>query len=152
MRRKDREVADFDGITDILKRCDVVRLGLNGDPYPYVVPLSFGYQAGNGRITIYFHGANVGHKHDLIEKNDNVCVEADIFRGYVHHPGGGGTVDYESFIGFGKITRITGGEAVRGMELILEHCGYGGMEFELNDKTRMYKIELESFSGKKRFV
>jgi len=151
MRRKDREVTDFAEIADILKRSDTIRLGLHGDPYPYVVPLSFGFEAQDGQIALYFHGATEGLKHDLIQNNPLVCVEADILHRYAE-TGGSVTAEYESFIGFGRIERVSGGEAERGLDLLLCHCGYEGFEYDRSalGRTWVYKIELDSFTGKRR--
>ena len=44
MRRKDREITDFDEIVSIIKRCDVCRLALNDEEFPYIVPLNFGLE------------------------------------------------------------------------------------------------------------
>ena len=153
MRRSDREVTGFNEITDILRRADTLRLGLHDDPYPYIVPLSFGYEAAEGRISLYFHGATEGLKHKLIKHNPHVCVEADIFHRYAE-VGGGITTEYESFIGFGKAERVTGTQAAKGLDLLLEHCGYVGYSYtqaEL-DATGVYKITLESFTGKRRRI
>lgn len=153
MRRADREVTDFIEIIDILRRADTIRLGLHDEPYPYVVPLSFGFEAEDGKIMLYFHGAKEGFKHDLIARNPNVCVEADIFHRYMETTGGM-TTEFESFIGFGEAVRVAGDEAVRGMDLLLSHCGYGGFEYNhaaLNT-TAVYKVTLDSFTGKRRFV
>jgi nitroimidazol reductase NimA-like FMN-containing flavoprotein (pyridoxamine 5'-phosphate oxidase superfamily) len=57
-------------------------LGLYGDDYPYIVPLSFGFEESDGVVCIYFHGAKEGFKQELIAKNNRVCIEADIFGGY----------------------------------------------------------------------
>ena len=151
MRRTDREVTDFDQLMDILRRADTLRLGLHDEPYPYVVPLSYGFEAVDGRVTLYFHGASEGLKHELIRRNPHVCVEADIFHRYAETPGGV-TVVYESFIGFGTARRVTGEQAARGMDLLLEHCGFGGFAYtrEALAATAMYAIELESFTGKRR--
>ena len=153
MRRADREVTDFQEIADILRRADTVRLGLHSDPYPYVVPLSFGIEACDGKITLYFHGAKEGFKHDLIRENPLVCVEADIFHGYAGTRQSL-TAEYESFIGFGRAELITGEDAVKGMELLLAHCGYEGFEYgrAALDITAVYRITLDSFTGKRRFV
>lgn len=151
MRRSDREVTDFAELADILRRADTFRLGLHGDPYPYVVPLSFGFEAANGSMTLYFHGAKEGLKHDLIQRNPHVCVEADIFHRYAA-VGDSITVEYESFIGFGKATRVTGDEAVSGLDALLTHCGFNGFAYDRAalDVTWVYKIELDSFTGKRR--
>jgi len=153
MRRADREVTDFDEIVDILRRADTMRLGLHDTPYPYVVPLSFGFEAGGGRIALYFHGAAEGLKHELIARDCHVCVEADIFHGYAETPGSVTTV-YEGFIGFGACARAEGGEAARGIGLLLEHCGYAGYGYEPGalERTGVYRIALESFTGKRRRV
>ena len=154
MRRTDREISDFGEIADILRRADTIRLGLHAEPYPYVVPLSFGFEASDGKITLYFHGAAEGFKHELIRKNPLVCAEADVFHAYEETPNGGITTRYESFIGFGKAEIVTGGEAVRGMDLLLAHCGFPGFEYDpaALECTRIYKIELDSFSGKRNIA
>ena len=151
MRRTDREVTDFNEIFGILERSDTIRLGMNGidGGCPYVVPLSFGCETAGGKIIVYFHGASEGMKHGLIKNNPLVCVEADIFHGYTDREKAT-TAMYESFIGFGKAEVIRGGEAARGMDLMLIHCGYDGYEFDRGriDETGIYKIVLDSFSGK----
>ena len=153
MRRTDREVTDFDEISGILRRADTIRLGMNGEPYPYVVPLSFGFSAAGRRIALYFHGAGEGLKHELLRRDPRVCVEADIFHRYAE-VSGGITTEYESFIGFGRAARVAGEEAARGMELMLEHCGFSGYVYTRAalEATTIYKIELERFSGKRRRV
>jgi len=153
MRRSDREVTDFTQITDILRRADTIRLGLHAEPFPYVVPLSFGFEARDGKIVLYFHGATEGLKHDLIQKNSHVCVEADILHRYAS-VGNNVTAEYESFIGFGKAERVTDDEAIRGLDLLLTHCGYDSFEYDRTvlDITWVYKIELASFTGKQRFL
>lgn len=153
MRRNDREVTDFAEITDILRRSDTMRLGLHSDSYPYVVPLSFGFEASGGKITLYFHGAKEGLKHDLIQKNPLICVETDILRRYASTERSV-TAEYESFIGFGKAERVTGDDAAKGLDLMLSHCGYDGYEYDRSvlEVLWVYKIELDSFTGKKRSI
>jgi nitroimidazol reductase NimA-like FMN-containing flavoprotein (pyridoxamine 5'-phosphate oxidase superfamily) len=153
MRRQDREITNFDEITDILRRADTLHLGMNGNPFPYVVPLSFGYEAENGVITIYLHGAAEGFKHDLIRRDNNVCVEVSIFHRFAR-VGDDVTTEYESVIGFGHAKVVTGGEAVRVMDLMLAQCGFEGFLYDkaaLN-VTRIYKITLADFTGKRRLV
>jgi len=153
MRRSDREVTGFNDIVDILNRADTIRIGLHNTPYPYVVPVSFGFEAADGKIEIYFHGAKVGLKHDLIANNPNVCVEADIFHNYAE-VSDGLTVVYESFIGFGIAELVCGGEAAKGIDFLLLHCGYTGFAYDHSelDVTAVYRITLESFTGKRRFI
>lgn len=153
VRRKEFALFDFDEIVDILRRSDVIRLGLSGREFPYIVPLSFGFEAEKGQITIFFHGAKVGFKHELIAENSNVCVESDIFNGYAEVPHGI-TAEYESFIGFGRAETVSGKEAERGIELLLSHCGFSGYDCDSAalQATGVYKIVLDSFSAKRRPV
>ena len=62
---------------DVLQRCDTVRIGIQGNKYPYVVPVSFGAEWENEQIAVYFHCAKQGMKVDLIDHNPYVCVESD---------------------------------------------------------------------------
>ena len=153
MRRTDREVTSFAELTDILRRADTIRLGVHGEPYPYVVPLSFAIEAGEGKVALYFHGAKEGLKHELLARNPHVCVEADIFHGYAETPGGV-TTQYESFIGFGKAGRVYGEEAAKGLNLLLARCGYDGHTYDTAalEGTAVYRIELEEITGKRRFI
>ena len=70
MRRNDREITEFSEMTDVMKRCDGCRLALNDEEgYPYLLPLNFGMEETDGRVTLYFHGAKEGKKYDLIRKH-----------------------------------------------------------------------------------
>ena len=78
MRRNDREITEFSEMTDVMKRCDVCRLALNDEEgYPYLLPLNFGMEETDGRVTLYFHGAKEGKKYDLIRKDARASFEMD---------------------------------------------------------------------------
>lgn len=77
MRRKEREITDCEKMIAILERCDCCRLGLIDNGSPYIVPLNFGWDAGNGALILYFHCAGEGKKLDLIRKNSPAAFEAD---------------------------------------------------------------------------
>ena len=62
MRRNDREIRDFDEILEVMKKCDVCRIAMQGGEYPYMVPLNFGMAVDGQQITLYFHGAQTGMK------------------------------------------------------------------------------------------
>jgi len=145
MRRSEREITDFNDIVDVFRRSDTVRLGLFGAEYPYVVPLSFGFEVADGKIVLYIHGANEGFKHDLIASNSKVCAEVDIFHGYAQSERGI-TTKYESAIGFGYAEKVVGDEAVRGIDLLLARCGFEGFEYgrEAVGGLTVYRVVLES--------
>lgn len=54
MRRKDREVTDLSDIIGIMENCDVCRLALNDDSYPYILPLNFGMAVNGDKIQLGF--------------------------------------------------------------------------------------------------
>lgn len=101
MLRKSREVTDHGDIMDIVRRSLTLRVGFYGEEYPYVVPVSFGFDISGEKPVFYFHGAKIGYKLSLLEKNDRVCAESDIFR-RVTPTARGITALYESFIAFGR--------------------------------------------------
>lgn len=77
MRRKDREVSDKEKIRRIISECYCCRLGFNDNGEIYIIPLNFGFDFKDERLTFYFHGAKEGRKIDLIKKTTSVGFELD---------------------------------------------------------------------------
>lgn len=79
MRRKDREITDFNQIVKMISHCEVLRLGLADGEFPYIVPVNFSYEAdaANGNICFYIHGAMAGRKYELLKKNPKCSFEMD---------------------------------------------------------------------------
>ena len=65
MRRSDREITDFQELITVMRGCDVCRLALHDEPYPYILPLNFGLEVDGETVRLYFHGASTGTKYDL---------------------------------------------------------------------------------------
>ena len=78
MRRKDREVTDFETILRIIDECNVIRIGLADGDFPYIVPLNFAYTVSGKQIEFYVHGAMAGRKYELMNKNKKCSFEMDI--------------------------------------------------------------------------
>ena len=153
MRHPDREITELQEIAQVFERADTIRIGMHGGDYPYVVPVSYGWELVDGKIAVYFHGARCGRKYELLRKDPRVCVEADVLNCYVPH-GDSYTSDYESAIGFGKAESLTGEDAIHGMQLLLRHCGASEDSAEkciLRDITEMTRVVLRQVSGKRRF-
>lgn len=107
MRRADREITDFDELIAVMRGCDVCRLALHDEPYPYILPLNFGLEVDGETVRLYFHGASTGTKYDLIARNPNASFEMD--RGHeliLDDEHGNCTMTYESVIGQGRITVV----------------------------------------------
>ena len=77
MRRSDREISAFEDIVAIMRKCDVCRIALNHDGYPYILPLNFGLSVTGRKIELYFHGAADGLKYRLMEKDHRASFEMD---------------------------------------------------------------------------
>ena len=78
MRRKDREVTDFETILGIIDECNIIRIGLADGDFPYIVPLNFAYTVSDQQIEIYIHGAIAGRKYELMNRNKKCSFEMDI--------------------------------------------------------------------------
>lgn len=153
MRKSQREIKSLTEIVEVLDKCPTIRLGINDGEFPYVVPLSFGWELADGMLRIYFHCAKAGKKIELLEKNNAVAVEADVFNGYVKSERGV-TVDYESVMAYGRAHAVRGEAAAHGLELLLSHCGaseYSARECVNSDIVAVYRIDIEKIFGKKRF-
>ena len=152
MRRKDREVQSLDAIFDILNRCNTVRIGFQGDKYPYVVPVSFGAELIDGKVIVYFHCAREGMKLELLKKDPHICLEGDIFI-RTETTDHGITTRYESVIGFGECRIVEDEQEIKhGLKLLTEHYGY--MDYSL-DRCRalehlyVVKAVLSEITGKR---
>lgn len=154
MRRTDREIKEFSEIIKIIEKCDVCRLGLNDLECPYILPLNFGLQIEEDKkIILYFHGATLGKKYDLINQNNNASFEMDCSHRLVTiEDEGNCTMEYESVIGYGKIEFVAESEKYNALCLLMKH--YHKEDFSFNKdiipKTTVFKLIVTSFTGKRR--
>ena len=153
MRRSDREIKDIDEIIKVIEKCDVCRLALNDDGYPYILPLNFGMQVTNGKITLYFHGATEGKKYELIEKDKRASFEMDCSHRLVTDIDRGNcTMEYESVIGKGMIEILSEEEKYDALCILMKH--YHKEDFPFNKavipETTVMKLVVENITGKVR--
>ena len=149
MRRHDREITNEEELLALLDRLEVIRVGFNGDTYPYVVPLSFGWEK-TGRLYLYVHGAQEGLRHDLRQRDFRVCVEGDRFGGYAM-VGEDATCGYESLIAFGRAEVVHGEDALHGLRCILQHGGFEGVDpsLQVTEHTSVWRITVSQMTGKR---
>lgn len=153
MRRSDREITDRNEMIEIIERCDVCRLALNDEGYPYILPLNFGMRIEEGQIVLYFHGANEGKKYELIAKDDRASFEMDCSHKLVTNVDEGNcTMNYESVIGRGRIRMIPEEEKYDALCVLMQH--YHKEDFPFNravmPQTTVFKLVVEEMSGKRR--
>ena len=125
MRRRDREVTDFEKILEIIDACDILRIGLADGEFPYIVPLNFAYTVEDRQIAFYIHGAMAGRKYALMTKNKKCSFEMDIpleMDCIVERKNV--TMRYKSVMGTAAITFLEGGEKQRAIdEVIMNRYG-----------------------------
>lgn len=156
MRRKDREITDRQEILDIMGRCDVCRLALNGsDGYPYLLPLNFGMGEADGVLYLYFHGAAEGTKYDLIARDCRTSFEMDCSHRVVAGPDAcSWTMEYESVIGAGRLELLTPAQAPEALPVIMEHYGGSGLPFNeaLLKRTAILRLTVERMTAKSHLL
>lgn len=154
MRRKDREVTDRNEIIEIMRRCDVCRLAIHDEGYPYIVPLNFGLLVDEESMTLVFHSALEGTKLDLLKIDNRVSFEMDCQHQLQYFEEKGVcTMAYESVIGRGRITFLEGEEKIRCLQAIMEQYHHQ-KDVYFNpatvERTTVYVLQVESVTGKRK--
>ena len=134
MRRKDREITDFDEMMKIIAKCDTCRLALFDDEFPYIVPLNFGTNVEEGQLYLYFHSAKEGTKLDLIRKNNKVTFEMDCEHNIIMYDERMScTMGYESVIGHGIVEFVEDENKINALKILMRH--YHEEDFKFNEKA-----------------
>ena len=124
---------------------------MNGDGFPYLIPMTFGCTLNDGKITVYFHSAAAGRKWELLAKDPRVCVEAHLYD-RVERTEGGITAKYESVIGTGRAVRLTEqADKVAAFKIMLAH--YDNTGFPITSckglsQAEVFAVTLDEVSGK----
>ena len=153
MRRNDREITDFNEMVQIIEKCDVCRLALNNEGYPYILPLNFGMEMKDEQVVLYFHGADSGKKYELISKDNRTSFEVDCSHRLVSdREKGYCTMEYESVIGTGKLEIVPEEEKMHALTIITDH--YHEEHFEFHQaampRTTVLKLTVGQMTGKRR--
>lgn len=125
MRQRARQVTDREIISAMLDEMDTLHLALHDAPFPYVVPLNFGYEWQDESLVFYFHCAKEGYKLRLLARDPNVCVSASRFISYAQGSVKGHLHDYRCVIARGVAENIDPRQDAQGFEhahrLLLAH-------------------------------
>lgn len=165
MRRKEREIKDFDQIIEVLSRCRVLHLAMISEGRPYSVPVNFGFIVNDKEkrsLSIFIHGAGKGKKVSALKENPEVCFSTET--GVSMESANGTDVPcswtcyYESIIGYGKVRFLDDfAEREKGLDALMLHNGYkipagikkiayGAMELA---NTMVAEICVEEITGKR---
>jgi nitroimidazol reductase NimA-like FMN-containing flavoprotein (pyridoxamine 5'-phosphate oxidase superfamily) len=151
MRRRDREVSDYNEIFEIIKKCDVCRIAFFDEKYPYIIPMNFGAVLKENTFRLFFHSATAGTKLELLKKNPFVAFEMDCsHRLLLGEKACDSTMEYESVIGSGLIEVVDGDAKYDAMSLIMAQYHKEGMEFnkEILNFVTMYQLTVNNITGK----
>lgn len=153
VRRHDRAITDAERISALLEQGRFATFALSDGAEPYVVTLSYGYDAAASRL--YFHVAHEGMKLDVIDLNPRACgtvVNAGDYRqGHCEHP-------YESVVMRGVMRVVSDASEKRhALRTLIEHLESEPDAFwenrSLDDSKRMASFtalcfEIEHMTGK----
>ena len=152
--KREREVTDINEIKEILDKSMIVHVGMVDDGEPYVVPMNYGYTLEDGELCIYLHGATIGRKIDIINKNPKVFfeMECDVtpFEGKVACQYG---TTYASVMGKGTAVVLDDvNDKIDGLSKFMKT--QTGKDFTFDEKmvsiVNVIKITATSFTAKKR--
>ena len=154
MRLKKREITDPEILREILESCEVVRIGAMDEEGMFIVPMNYGYEYVDGKLTFYLHGATKGYKFDVLEKNPKVsfALETDMipFEGKVACQYG---MVYRSVMGRGYGTLVADvEEKEKALSLLMKQ--QTGKDFTFDEKlvsiVNVIRIDVKEFTAKER--
>ncbi len=150
VRRRDREITDFEEMQMVLKNTKYVTIALCMNNEPYLVALNHGYD--QNQNCLYFHCAPEGKKLIYTAANPNVWGQAILDFGVTEEC----DYAYTSVQFSGKLTLITDlAEKRHAMEILVRQVSLNPEEKLAKIKpeklasTTMGKIEISYMSGKK---
>lgn len=128
MHREHVRVTDRDMINAMLDMTSVCNVALHDEPYPYTVPMNFGYEWVGDELVFWLHMAVDGHRIELIKQNPKVAVNVHIFLDRVgHKPFRREAHDYRSVNAFGEAQILNPydepDEYLRGFGIFCQHTG-----------------------------
>ncbi len=151
MRRKDKEIASYTEVEELLVNALVGRLGTCSNNIPYITPVNYVYD--NDKI--YFHSAHEGRKIENIKHNQQVCFEIDKIISII--PGMrmpcGSTTEYKSVIVFGDVRVVVDiNEKTDALNKLIEKYAPEAPRLphssEAADRTNVLVIDIKEITAK----
>jgi hypothetical protein len=152
MKRKDKEIIDKKLMVSIIKRSSVCRVAMCWQDEPYIIPMNFGFLDN----CLYLHSAREGRKLNILQNNDQVCVEFDVDVELVPSQKACKTsMKYKSVLIFGRaviLKDIT--EKRNALDIIMQyyyqHDSQSIFHYpeDVLEKTIIIKVKIEKMTGK----
>ncbi len=156
MTRRELQITEREEIVDILDRAKVVHVSMVDGDESYVVPMNYGYTMdGEGKLSLYLHGATKGRKLDVMRANPRVFVEMSCdlepFSGDVACRYG---LAYKSLMGRGTAVFVEDPEAkMEALQILMKtQTGREGFAFDekLAKVVAVVRIDIAEYTAKKR--
>ena len=158
MRREDRAVKNDDWMRAFLRSCPVGYLATVHEGRPFINSNLFVYD--EAAHVIYMHTARVGRTRANVERDDRVCFSAsEMGRMLPADTALEFSVEYAGVVAFGRACVVEDPEEKRrGLQLLLDKYAphleagrdYRASTPEELDRTSVYRIDIEDWSGKKK--
>lgn len=153
MRRKDREITDFEELKAVIGKSSVCRVAFFDEAYPYIIPLNFGFEEECGKITLYLHCANEGKKLDLLRRNNKVAFEMDCPDKLIEgEKACYSTMTFESVCGNGILEIVGEAEKIPALKLLMRQYSdkkdFDFDSFEVKAVT-VLKLTVQTLTGKR---
>lgn len=78
MNHEDRRITEPEYIRVILDKNNVCTVAMQDEPYPYVVPMNYGY-VWEEELVLYMHMADRGHRLDQLGRDPHVTCNVHLF-------------------------------------------------------------------------
>ncbi len=149
-----KEIESNEEIEQLLRRGTVCRLALHDDPWPYVLPLNYGFEAASELDwRLYFHAASSGRKIDLMRRDPRAAFVIDLDHELVRgETACAFTMRYRSVMGTGTVRFLEDPEEKRhGLQRLMEQYT-GRQDWELPagslERVTVFALSIEQVSAK----
>lgn len=153
MRRKDREVTDIAEIRSILDAAKTMTVAMVDSGKPYALPLHYGYELEEGKLTLYFHSAPVGRKMEILKENPSVFCTIALDNGLIGE-GNNACVygcRFASVMGSGRASVLSDTlEKKQALDILMKHqTGRESFDYPSDlSKVAVVRLTLDAFTCK----
>ncbi len=145
-----KDITETNQLEAIIKRCQICRIGMIDGNRPYVLAFNFGYH----NKTIYLHCAKEGKKIDVLQKNNQVCIEFDtdheLFARH-EHVACSWRWKYRGVLAWGKAVFVDDNdEKLHALKIFMQN--YSDRDFKFSkpavDNIQIIKIKIDEWTGR----
>jgi nitroimidazol reductase NimA-like FMN-containing flavoprotein (pyridoxamine 5'-phosphate oxidase superfamily) len=146
-----KEITLQNELLEVINKCKVCHVGFVDGDKPYVLAFNFGF---DGK-SVYLHCAKEGYKIDVLNKNNQVCIEFDTDHDlFARHEevACSWRMRYRSVIVWGKAEFVSDyNEKVDGLKIFMKN--YSDLNFEFSipsvNNILIIKIPIDKMTGRK---